>query len=692
MKEYSDAQLVARARADDTYAFQLLIERYQAMAFYLAQHYIGETETARELVQDAFLQAYLSLDRLRDAARFKSWLYGIVLNTCRNWRRVHLDRTLSLDAQTMLFEDSYSDSLCLDPQEIVEERELQQLLRVAVGTLTPKNQVVAYLFYYEDMSVQEIARRLNIAQTTVKNRLHKGRQQLLAQLQMHYPEIVRLTTSRRKKKTMLSLKLVKVLSKKQRFSSDTTIILLDEQKQRIWMPRIFEYVQPRDQMLLPLDDAVIVDPSTTNFLVDMIRTLQGKVEEVVIDTLYEDLLYARVRLSGQRGRHTIKARLQDALPLALRDHCPIVVAEEILDLQAIELAEYGETLQQRLAAIEEIAEQNPHRLRLRSQSPSNFDFSDGLSGWRIFTTPQQADYRLDLQQTRRGKASLALTIHQDMTPQVVLLSYKSFSALPYRGKRLRAKAYLKADGMQQPIFNMSIAGSFTDIDMPEKYKQHTSYQANTSLLYIPDTGSWTAHEVVMDIPANADTISFSFSMRGQGKGNIWLDGIQLETVGKSMPLTGTLIDPLPRQPLNLNFANGLEFWRVESETPWQYERGVDLSPSSPAAYMKVISSASESPCTLQQILSTELYGGRCVRFSANVKIAFAEAHASLFMAQFLGAARSEESIKGASEWTSYELILAVPEGSFGLCFGITLYGTGQVWLKDLQLQLENETH
>jgi hypothetical protein len=62
------------------------------------------------------------------------------------------------------------------------------------------------------------------------------------------------------------------------------------------------------------------------------------------------------------------------------------------------------------------------------------------------------------------------------------------------------------------------------------------------------------------------------------------------------------------------------------------------------------------------------------------------------MAQFLGVARSEESIKGASEWTSYELILAVPEGSFGLCFGITLYGTGQVWLKDLQLQLENETH
>ena len=195
--------------------------------------------------------------------------------------------------------------------------------------------------------------------------------------------------------------------------------------------------------------------------------------------------------------------------------------------------------------------------------------------------------------------------------------------------------------------------------MPEKYKQHTSYQANTALLYIPDTGSWTAHEVVMDIPANADTISFSFSMRGQGKGNIWLDGIQLETVGKSTPLTGTLVDPLPRQPLNLNFANGLEFWRVESKTPWQYERGVDLSPSSPAAYIKkTISSASESPCTLQQILNTELYGARCVRFSANVKTDFAEAHASLFMAQFLGVARSEESIKGASEWTSYETRLS----------------------------------
>src|SRR5439155_2883000 len=97
MNELTDADLVVLARADDTEAFRLLLERYQTMALAIALHQVSQPETAQDLVQEAILQAYLSLDQLRDVTCFKSWFYGIVLNICRNWRRRHSIHLLSLD-------------------------------------------------------------------------------------------------------------------------------------------------------------------------------------------------------------------------------------------------------------------------------------------------------------------------------------------------------------------------------------------------------------------------------------------------------------------------------------------------------------------------------------------------------------------------------------------------------------------
>src|SRR6266851_1408286 len=97
MNELTDADLVVLARANDTEAFRLLLERYQTMALAIARHQVSQPETAQDLVQEAILQAYLSLDQLRDVTRFKSWFYGITLNVCRSWRRAQQRLPLSLD-------------------------------------------------------------------------------------------------------------------------------------------------------------------------------------------------------------------------------------------------------------------------------------------------------------------------------------------------------------------------------------------------------------------------------------------------------------------------------------------------------------------------------------------------------------------------------------------------------------------
>ncbi|MGH2542180.1 MAG: RNA polymerase sigma factor, partial [Ardenticatenaceae bacterium] len=83
MDEREDAVLVELARRGEKEAFGVLIGRYHGMAERVAMGMVSQIELARDLAQEAMLQAYLSLGSLRDDRRFQSWLYGIVLNVCR---------------------------------------------------------------------------------------------------------------------------------------------------------------------------------------------------------------------------------------------------------------------------------------------------------------------------------------------------------------------------------------------------------------------------------------------------------------------------------------------------------------------------------------------------------------------------------------------------------------------------------
>ena len=176
-----DAELVALARSGDKEAFGHLIERYQTMARYVAMRMVANEDTAWELAQEAMLQAYLSLHHLRDDARFKSWLYGIVLNVCKNYLRNQKTTFYSLETMAggVQFDALPFSSTTPDPQELAEKRELQRSILWAIDDLSQKNKDATYLFYYEQLSLQEIAATLGISVGTVKGRLHRARTQLL---------------------------------------------------------------------------------------------------------------------------------------------------------------------------------------------------------------------------------------------------------------------------------------------------------------------------------------------------------------------------------------------------------------------------------------------------------------------------------------------------------------------------------
>ncbi|MEO0535506.1 MAG: sigma-70 family RNA polymerase sigma factor [Cyanobacteria bacterium P01_A01_bin.123] len=184
MPDPSDLELVSLSRQGNKAAFNQLVLRYQPMAQRLAIKIIGNQDLAQELVQDALLQAYLSLEKLNDPKCFKSWLYGIVLNICRNDLRHRKVICLSLEEMigSLADEGSPLTERSPNPQQWAEQKERHMALQEAVNALSPKNRSAILLFYHRQFSLQEVANRLNISVGAVKGRLHKSRRQLRAQL------------------------------------------------------------------------------------------------------------------------------------------------------------------------------------------------------------------------------------------------------------------------------------------------------------------------------------------------------------------------------------------------------------------------------------------------------------------------------------------------------------------------------
>lgn len=153
MQEHTDAELVVLARRGEAEAFVHLVERYRLIASAVALRHLPDRESVRDIVQEAILQAYLSLDHLRDPARFKSWFYAIVVNTCRTWLRGQPPRGVSLEA----LDPAEVGAFGPDPQEVVEEHERVEAVRAALSMLSPHVRQVMASYYDDQLSIGEIA-------------------------------------------------------------------------------------------------------------------------------------------------------------------------------------------------------------------------------------------------------------------------------------------------------------------------------------------------------------------------------------------------------------------------------------------------------------------------------------------------------------------------------------------------------
>ncbi|MDX2088025.1 MAG: sigma-70 family RNA polymerase sigma factor [Kofleriaceae bacterium] len=168
-----DPDLVRRSLAGETGAFAQLVEKHQRLVFGVALSGARDAAVAEEVAQEAFVEAWRELRRLRDPSSVGSWIAGIARNLARSWSRTAARRRARTPAVT-----AELATPAATPLDAALDHEARTLVRRALDEIPAAYREALVLFYVQSRSVSEVAAGLGISEELAKQRLHRGRRAL----------------------------------------------------------------------------------------------------------------------------------------------------------------------------------------------------------------------------------------------------------------------------------------------------------------------------------------------------------------------------------------------------------------------------------------------------------------------------------------------------------------------------------
>ncbi|NLK52307.1 MAG: sigma-70 family RNA polymerase sigma factor [Syntrophomonadaceae bacterium] len=175
-------ELVKKAQHNDLGAFEQLVHIYKDRIFGLCLQLTRNQADAQDLAQETFIRAYTNLGSFRFEADFGTWLHRIAINQGINFQRKQKrDNLISLDAPIQTDEGEITRDLAAtgeDPEELFEQRELQNSVHQALDKLSPEHRMVLVLREFQGYSYEEISTLMDCSLGTVKSRINRARQAL----------------------------------------------------------------------------------------------------------------------------------------------------------------------------------------------------------------------------------------------------------------------------------------------------------------------------------------------------------------------------------------------------------------------------------------------------------------------------------------------------------------------------------
>jgi RNA polymerase sigma-70 factor, ECF subfamily len=175
-----DRELMARLAAGDREALSPLMERHYPRCYRIALSYLRQREDALDVVQEAFVKAFQQAARWDGSGEAGPWLARITVNlSIDRWRR----NRRRLATFSPLADDDRAPDLAdagPSPERRVQRREVGERLKAVLDTLPERQRAVVVLRHYQEMSLEEIARALDMSLGTVKSSLHRALQRMRA--------------------------------------------------------------------------------------------------------------------------------------------------------------------------------------------------------------------------------------------------------------------------------------------------------------------------------------------------------------------------------------------------------------------------------------------------------------------------------------------------------------------------------
>lgn len=176
---------IKQVRKGDQNAFGEIVELYKDKVFQLCFRMLGNSHEAEDISQDAFIRAYINIERYNIDRKFSTWLYRIAANLCIDRIRkkkpdYYLDAEVAGTEGLTLYSQIPASQLA--PDEEVSKIELQEIIQNEILKLPEKYRAVIVLKYIEELPLLEISKILDLPIGTVKTRIHRGREALRKQL------------------------------------------------------------------------------------------------------------------------------------------------------------------------------------------------------------------------------------------------------------------------------------------------------------------------------------------------------------------------------------------------------------------------------------------------------------------------------------------------------------------------------
>jgi RNA polymerase sigma-70 factor (ECF subfamily) len=178
-----EADLVSRLKAGDDASFERVVRENGARMLALARRMVRDEESARDVVQEAFLAAFRGIERFAGGARLSTWLHRIVVNTALmklRSRRRRPEESIEPLLPAFASDGHHTGDLSgwPDAERAVERREIRDFVRRAIDALPESYRSVLLLRDIEELDTTETARALGLTENAVKIRLHRARQAL----------------------------------------------------------------------------------------------------------------------------------------------------------------------------------------------------------------------------------------------------------------------------------------------------------------------------------------------------------------------------------------------------------------------------------------------------------------------------------------------------------------------------------